>query len=191
MWKFKIFIRTIRATSTISSPAKSGSIIPFSSGVDPITLKTCMDGLVGIVSIIGFGSSVSGVMLVDNTIKLPLPGGQTEAFSVPRAGNITAISASFTEIVGLKVLGNAHIRAQVYCAPAGSNTFVATNAFVDLAPAITGEICIGTTYEATANITNVPVAAGDRLVMVFSVSGTGHTAVKTFTGAATAGITIS
>ena len=180
-----------RATSTLGLPANTGAIIPFSSGHTPIILKTLIDGLVDRVSAIGFGSNVSGIPLVGNTINLPWLGGETEAFSVPRAGKITAISAAFTKTVGLTVVGNATIRAQVYRATAGSNTFVATNAFVDLAPTLTGIIATGTTYEATANIANVPVAAGDRLVMVFSVSGTGIKLAVTLTGAASAGIIIS
>lgn len=180
-----------RATSILGTPANTGAIISFSSGHAPIILTTLIDGLVDRVGAIGFSSNVSGIPLVGNTINLPWLGGQTEAFSVPRAGKITAISAAFTKTVGLTVVGNATIRAQVYRAPAGSNTFTATNAFVDLAPTLTGIIATDTTYEATANIANVPVVAGDRLVMVFSVSGTGLTLAVAFTGAASAGITIS
>lgn len=180
-----------RATSTICPPANTGSIIPFSSGIIPAVLATLIDGAVGTVSAIGFGSAVPGLSLVGNTLNLPLPTGSTEAFSVPRVGKITAISASFTETVGLTVLGNATIRAQVYRAPAGSNTFTATNAFVDLAPTVTGVLTAGTTYQGAANIANVPVVAGDRLVMVFSVSGEGILAITALTGAASAGITIS
>ena len=178
-----------RATSILCPPANTGSIIPFSSGTVPVVLTSLVGGVVDTVSTIGFGSTVSGIIVVENTIDLPLPTGSTDSFSVPRAGKVTAISASFTETIGVAVVGNTTIRAQVYRAPAGSNTFVATNAFVDLTPAVTGAVAVGTTYEATANIANVPVTAGDRLVMVFSVSGA--SAAVVLTGTASAGITIS
>lgn len=179
-----------RATSTLCPPRNTGSIIPFSSGIVPAVLVTLATGLVGTVSAVGFGTSVPGITLVGNTLNLPLVNGTTEAFTVPRTGNITAISATFTETLGVTVVGNATIRAQVYRAPAGSNTFTATGAAVNLTPAVTGVVSVGTVYQGTATA-NVPVSAGDRLVMVFSVSGTGITAITTLTGAASAGITIS
>lgn len=180
-----------RAANFPCPPVNTGSIIPFSSGIVTSILVTLADGLVDTVSALGFGTAVNGLSVVGNVITLPLVGGATEAFSVPRAGNITAISASFTEAVGGIALGagTATIRAQIYRAPAGSNLFTATNAFVDLTPTATGTVGAGTTFQGTANA-NVPVIAGDRLVMVFSVSGTGI-GIVTFTGAASAGITIS
>lgn len=186
-----------RATNTICPPRNTGSVIPFSSGTAALAFATTATGLVGTGGIIGFGTSVSAVPITTsatgNTLTLPTAAGTTEAFSVPRAGSITAISASYTPTTAVTVPAGATavIRAQVYRAPAGSNVFTATGAYVDLTPALTGTVAVGTTLQGTADVSSVPVAPGDRLVMVFTVSGTGITAPLTVTGAATAGITIS
>ena len=180
-----------RATNFVCPPVNTGSIIPFSSGTTTAILATLATGAVGTVTAVGFGTAVPGITpAVNGAITLP-EGTVTEAFNVPRAGTITAISATFTETQGLTVAaGTATITAQIYRAPAGSSVFTPTTASVTLTPAVTGAVAVGTVFQGTAN-TNFPVSAGDRLVMVFSVAGTGITAVTTLTGNATAGITIS
>lgn len=180
-----------RATSSVCPPVNKGSIIPFSSGLIPAVLATLVNGLAGTVSAVGFGSTITGVTLVNNTITLPiLPAGSTEAFTVPRAGTISSLAATFTELAGITILGSATVRAEIYRAPAGSNTFTATGVGVNLSPQLTGVISVGTILQGATDA-NFPVVTGDRLVMVFSVSGTGITAVTTVTGSANAGITIS
>ncbi|MEK4385941.1 exosporium glycoprotein BclB-related protein [Solibacillus sp. FSL W7-1436] len=183
----------LRATSTVCPPENIGSIIPFSSGTGLVTVTFTPPelGEVRGVSAIGFGSAVDTIA-IGNTVILPTEvAGTTEAFSVPRVGTNTAISATFTETAIADVTGTAIITAQVYRAPAGIITFTATNAFVNLTPVLTGTINVGTTFQGLANLSNIPVSAGDRLAMVFSVSGTGVTDIIVLTGAATAGITIS
>lgn len=174
----------------IIPPPNTGSIIPFSSGITPVVLTSIAGGLVGTTSLIGFGTAIPGVTLAGTTIDLT--GVATEAFSVPRAGNITAISATFTTLAALDLLGtNATINAQVYRAPADSNIFTATGATVNLTPPLTGTLALGAIASGSANVPPVPVAQGDRLLMVFSVTATGVTLVLTVTGTANAGITIS
>ena len=171
------------------------SIIPFSSGTTALTLTTDATGAVATVSALGFGTAVNGIVPTTTntgtTITLPV-GTTTEAFNVPRAGTISAISATFTETtdVTLPTGTTANITAQIYRAPAGSNVFTATNAFVNLTPTATGAVPAGTVYQGTTS-TNVPVSAGDRLLLVYSVAGTGATAPVTLTGTGSAGITIS
>lgn len=180
-----------RATNSVCPPVNRGSIIPFSSGLAPAILTTLITGLVGTVSAVGFGSTVPGITLVNDTFTLPvLPAGSTEAFTVPRAGTISSLAATFTETLGITLLGNATVRAEIYRAPAGSNTFAATGVGVNLTPQLTGAISAGTILQGATDA-NFPVETGDRLVMVFSVSGTGITVITTVTGAASAGITIS
>lgn len=172
------------------SPPNTGTIIPFSSGATTMGLATLGNGLAGIPNLIGFGTAVPGVLIVGNT--LDLSGIITEAFSVPRNGSITAISASFTALAANTIVGNAFVTAQVYRAPAGSTLFTATNARVTLTPSFTGLLTVGQTSFGSANIPPVPVAQGDRLVMVYTLSGTGITTIQTITaGTASAGITIS
>lgn len=179
-----------RAVRPGCTPPNTGSIIPFSSGITPVVLTTLVGGLVGTSSAIGFGTAVPGITIVGNTIDLS--GVVTEAFSVPRNGSITAISASFTALAGLDLgLGSVSVTAQIYRAPAGSSIFTATNARVTLTPPFTGLLTVGQTSYGSANVPPVPVAQGDRLLMVYSLTGTGITVVTALTGTASAGITIS
>lgn len=170
----------------ITTPAATGSIIPFASGTVPVVLVALGTGLIGTTSIVGFGTSIPGITLTGTNIDLTAAAG-TEAFSVPRAGTITSISASLSATVAVTIVGSATVRAQIYRAVAGSNVFSPTTAFVDLAPALS-TIAVGTITFGTANVTPVPVAAGDRLLMVFSVTTSGVAA--TVTGNASAGINI-
>ncbi|MCY9549217.1 exosporium glycoprotein BclB-related protein [Lysinibacillus xylanilyticus] len=170
----------------ITTPPATGSIIPFSSGIVPVILTSVLGGAIGTVSLVGFGTSIPGVTLTGTNIDLTAVTG-TEAFSVPRDGTITSISASFSATVAVTLTGTATVRAQIYRAVAGSNVFSPTDAFVDLAPALS-TIAVGTITFGTRNVTPVPVAAGDRLLMVFSITSSGI--VAAVEGNASAGINI-
>ena len=177
------------ACITTPTPTATGSIIPFSSGVTPVVLATLLGGVVGVPSLIGFGTAIPGVAILGNQIDLS--GLITEAFSVPRAGNITAISASFTSTLGVTLLGSTTVQATVFQAPAGSSIFTATTATVNLAPPFTGVLVGGETAFATATVGPIPVAAGDRLLMVYTIATEGITVAQVLTGTASAGITIA
>ena len=187
------FVAVDAACIVPTPPAQitGGTIIPFSSGTIPATLASAALGLVGLSSLVGFGTSIPGIEIAGNEI--PLIGGLlSEAFTVPRAGFITSIAATFTLTAAVTLLGTSSIRAQIYQAPAGSNTFTATNAFVDLLPSLTGVIAINTILSNSATITPVPVAVGDRLLMVFSINSTaGIELANVVVGNASAGITIA
>ncbi|WP_054768654.1 exosporium glycoprotein BclB-related protein [Lysinibacillus parviboronicapiens] len=172
----------------ILPPQATGSIIPFSSGITTVILASLATGLITAPSLIGFGTAIPGPTILGNTIDLS--GVVTEAFSVPRPGNITAISASFTATLGVTLVGTTTVTATVYRAPAGSTLFTATSATVNLAPAFTGIIAVGQTAFASATVPPVPVVTGDRLLMVFSITTAGVTVIQTLTGTASAGITI-
>ena len=181
-----------RASSSICPPINTGSIIPFSSGISGVVLTTDGTGAVATVSALGFGTALNGIVpAADGTITLPV-GTITEAFNVPRTGTISAISATFTETTEVTLPAGAvgTITARIYRAPAGSSLFTPTNAFVNLTPTVTGTVAPGTVYQGTASA-NVPVLPGDRLILVYSVAGTGITAAVGLTGTGTAGITIS
>jgi len=166
--------------------AGRGAIIPFASGAVPVTLTSLAGGLVGIPFFIGFGTAVPSPVVLGLTINLT--GLINEAFSVPRPGSITAISASFTTTAALTVGETATVNAQIYRAPAGSNIFTPTGASVNLAPPL-GGLVIGTTiFGASSTFPPVSVAVGDRLLMVYSLSGS--TLAATAIGTASAGITI-
>jgi len=161
-----------------------GSIIPFSSGFEFILIGDNFGNGTNNVGLIGFGSSVSLVPLIGNTINLI--GLPNEAFTVSRDGIITSISASFTYLGGVLDLETATVRAQIFRAPVGSNSFTATSARVDLAPSITALSGIGEISFGTANIPPVSVAVGDSLIMVFHVLEAG----VAIAGYASAGINI-
>lgn len=173
----------------IPSTAGRGSIIPFASGIVPVALTSLVGGLVGIPFYIGFGSAVPGVILANNTISLT--GLVNEAFTVPRNGTITAISATFTLTVALSLAGEAAtVNAQIYRAPDGSNTFSPTGVSVDLTPPLTSLLTVGETLSGSSvPVAPVSVAPGDRLLMVYSLSGT--TLATAVTGTVSAGISIA
>lgn len=182
----------IRAIDQECLPAVTarGGIIPFASGAVPVALTTIVGGLVGVPFFLGFGTAVPGAFVGDNII-LPTTLGEllNEAFTVPRTGSITSISATFTIVAALTLAPTATVRAQIYRAAAGSDTFMPTTAFVDLAPTITTVLAVGTTLSGSAVTTPVPVTAGDRLLMVFTLTGTAVAAAVT--GTASAGIAIA
>ena len=178
----------IDTASITPPPVNAGSlpIIPFASGIAGTFLTTTAEGLVDALYEIGFGNS---------NFTATLPGGDidsslvTEAFSVTRAGSITAISAAFTTVTLIMPLaGTVTVRAQVYRSAANSNVFTPTNAFVDTVP-----IAIGTIARGLKTISPpVLVEAGDLLVMVFSATATGPgDLTNSFFGTASAGITLA
>ncbi|MEA0565687.1 exosporium glycoprotein BclB-related protein [Lysinibacillus irui] len=164
-----------------------GSIIPFSSGISLSVIEDILGAISG--SMLGFGSALNAVPIIGNTINLT--NLFTEAFSVPREGKITAISATFAPIDGAILDGSVTIRAQIFLAPEGSNIFTGTSASVDLIPPITGPNPSGQITFASANIPPVPVSAGDQLLMVFYISSvSGVVLVDVIVGNASAGINI-
>jgi BclB C-terminal domain-containing protein len=114
------------------------------------------------------------------------------AFSVPRNGAITSIAAFFSTTVGvlLDPTVTATIQAQVWRSTSTSNFFTPIpGAVVTLAPALTGLVAIGTISSGTSTV-NIPVTAGERLILVFSVTSPAGLA-SVVTGVASAGIGIS
>ncbi|MGE7917218.1 exosporium glycoprotein BclB-related protein [Lysinibacillus xylanilyticus] len=183
----KCRIGPFEAVDTTCSPAPSVtsgiSIIPFSSGPSESSVSTTSEGLPNVVTFIGFGSAVSLIGLPPNG-DINLSTFPTEAFSIPQAGNITAISASHTTLSFFPEI-EITIRAQIYRAAADSNIFSPTNAFVDLTP-------ISTLHSVARGLKNisppVSVEAGDLLLMVLKANSSGTVSI---TGNAMAGITIA
>ncbi|MNH31299.1 hypothetical protein D3C79_916500 [compost metagenome] len=145
--------------------------------------------MISTVSLVGFGTSVPSISLTGINIDLTNILF-TEAFTVPRDGTITSISATIaiTAAVNIPAGGSATVRAQIYRAVPGSNVFSPTGAFVDLLPSLPLlSLLAGTIASGNANV-SVPVATGDRLLMVFSVTTSG--VGVTIAGNASAGINI-
>ncbi|PGS48407.1 hypothetical protein COC46_18220 [Bacillus sp. AFS041924] len=147
--------------------------------------------------LVGFGSSLPNVALFPGpAIDLTGTGLPTEildfAFTMPRAGTITAISASFSNVVALNILGTSiSVTAQLYSAPVNSNNFTPVAGASVTLPALLGPLTLG---EITSDISTplaIPVAAQTRLMMVFTQTGTGLSLINTVTGYASAGVSIN
>ena len=175
----------------------AGAIIPFASGL-PTALTTIAGGLVGTTSLVGFGTSLVGVSLLGGgTIDLTGAAGTllNFAFVVPRDGVITSLSGFFSTTAALTLVGSSvSITAQVFRSPGPAPTNVLTaipNASVTLSPDLTGVLSIGTISSGLATGLNIPVSAGDRLLLVFSATATGLTLINTIAGYASGGLAIN
>lgn len=167
-----------------------GAIIPFASGT-PIIMTTLLGGLVGTGSAIGFGASLTGLVA-----SLPLLDGSlltgNMAFSVPRAGTITSISGMFSSTVAINsILSTYNIKAQLFSAAAGVNIFLPVIGGEVTLPALPGIIAVGSITQATVSGLNIPVNAGDRLMLVFSCAEIGGVIGTVLTGHASAGVSIN
>lgn len=177
--------------------AGSSAIIPYASGL-PVTLTTIAGGLVGTTALVGFGNSANGVSILGGNIDLSgasIVAGTpiNMAFSAPRDGTITAISAYFSVTTALSITGTTvTITAQLYRSTTPNNTFTAVpGAVVTLAPALTGLLAIGASSNALITGLNIPVTSQTRLLLVFSATATGLSLAQTIIGYASGGVAIS
>ncbi|MDP9699249.1 BclB C-terminal domain-containing protein [Paenibacillus intestini] len=173
----------------------SGAIIPYASGL-PASLTTVLGGLLNTSSLVGFGNNASGVTINGGIIDLTGAAGTllNFAFSAPRAGTITSLAAYFSTTAGLSLVGSTiTLTAQLFRSTTPNNTFTAVpGALVTLAPALTGVLSLGTIASGLTTGLSIPVAAGDRLLMVFSASVTaGVDVASTIAGYASGGLTIT
>lgn len=174
--------------------AAAGAIIPFASGA-PVTLTTLAGGLSGTAALLGFGNSASGISNLGSIIDLTAGGNINMAFSVPRTGTVTSLSGFFSTTVAQSLIGTSlTVTAQLYRADIslGGNQFTPIpGAMVTFDSPYTGIVPIGETRAGTATGLNVPVAAGDRLLLVFSTTAIGISLVSSLQGHASAGIVIN
>ncbi len=174
------------ATGAAGLPGSS-AIIPYASGA-PITLTTILGGLVGLPSFVAFGISTPGLSVLGATIDTSAI--INEAFSVPRTGIITDISAFFSTTVALTLVGaSLVVRAQLYSSTAGNSFAPIPGTMVSL-PDFSGLIGIGTDRSAILSGLSIPVQAGQRLLLVFSASASGLVLINTAVGYASAGVAI-
>ncbi|MDR6809007.1 BclB C-terminal domain-containing protein [Dyadobacter sp. BE34] len=173
-----------------TAAAGGGAIIPYASGT-PAVMTTILGGLVGTTSVVGFGINTPGVSLVGGLIDATTLTNM--AFSVPRDGTITSIAGFFSNTVALALVGTTvTVQAQLYSAPAGSNSFAPVpGASVTLAPSLTAIVSIGSTSSGQTTGLNIPVTAGTRLLLVYSATATGLSLINTVTGYVSAGVGIN
>jgi BclB C-terminal domain-containing protein len=170
--------------------AGGGAIIPYASG-SPVVMTTILGGLVGTTSVVGFGSSATGISLLGGAIDATALTNM--AFSVPRDGTVTSLSGFFSATVGLALIGSTvTVQAQLFSAAPNSNTFTAVpGAVVTLVPPLTGIVSIGTTTSGLTTGLSIPVTAGTRLLLVYSATASGIGLLNTVTGYASAGVGIN
>lgn len=168
-----------------TGPAGSGAIIPIASGL-PLAVTTIAGGLPGTGGLIGFGNSASTSGGVGANIDLTGGAGvlQNFAFSVPRGGTITSITAYFSSSAALSLVGTTvTLTGQLYASTAPNNIFSPVpGTQVTLAPAFTGIIPIGTISNGLITGLNIPVTPQTRLLYVVSASATGITLLNTVQG---------
>ena len=158
-------------------------------------MTTIAGGLVGTTSLLGFGSSATGISLVGGAIDLTgtvLGPLINFAFSVPRDGTITSIAAYFSNTVALALVGTTiTLTAQLFSSTTPDNIFTPIpGASVTLAPALTGVVNLGDTSNGITTGLAIPVTEETRLLLVFSATADGVTLINVVTGYASGGITI-
>jgi BclB C-terminal domain-containing protein len=158
-------------------------------------MTTVAGGVVGTTGLVGFGSSASGITLLGGNIDLT--GGVLGplinfAFSVPRAGTITAIAAYLSTTAALALVGTTiTVTAQLYSSTTPDNIFSPVpGASVTLAPPLTGILSIGTISNNITTGLAIPVTPETRLLLVFSATAAGETLINTVEGYASAGVSI-
>ncbi len=174
--------------------AGSGAIIPFATG--PVaTMTTVAAGTTGIAAFgfaPGFGFSTDPVAITVAGTTVDLTGVlETTAFTMPRDGTLTSIAANFTAAAALALPGTSvTVQAQVYTnTNPANNIFTAVpGAIVTLTPPLAG---INQNSSGLVTGLNIPLAAGTRVLLVFSSTATGTTLVTSVTGTASAGLGIN
>ncbi len=162
-----------------------GAIIPFASGTTPALLANAVLANTG--TLLGFGFSQPGIAPgVGGTLTL-LPGVVGDyAFVAPRDGVITSLAGFFSATAALAPLSPVQIQMQIFIAPAASNTFTPVAPPLLLTPAF-ALIAIGATATGIQAY-NVPVVAGDKILVYVSL--TGASPIAAVAGFVSAGLNI-
>lgn len=176
-----------------TGPAGSSAIIPFASGT-PNALVHVLGGLEDTGSVIAFGASSEDVAVNGTTVDLSGGVGVAlnMAFSMPRDGTLTALSAFFSSVAAVTISdgSTADVVVQVYRSTTPNNIFTAVPGALVTLPFPAGLISIGT-FESGNAAFSVPVSAGDRLLLVARLTVTGTDIVTTLTGYISAGLAIT
>jgi len=154
-------------------------------------MTTVIGELIGTTTLVGFGSSVTGVSALGGTINTTTISDMS--FSMPRDGTIASLAAYFSTTVALGLAETTiTLTAQVYQSTTPDNIFAPIpGALVVLVPALTGAVGIGTISSGLTTGLSIPVTAGTRLLLVFAADVTaGVDIATTVTGFASAGLNI-
>jgi len=168
-------------------PAGASAIIPYASGV-PVDINMLASGLAGTPAFVGFGIAAEGATALGTT--LDFTGGTLTnfAFTMPKDGTVTDISATILVVAEVSVSMNPTV--YLYTAPAGTSTFnqipTATLTLPDASLVVVGDVVQGTLSNLDINLNT-----GDQLLLV--VAGTSPTALSagTLLGYISAGVAIA
>lgn len=176
-----------------TGPAGNGTIVPFASGA-PVTVTTVAGGQAGTVTFLGFGSATYNVPISAGTIDLTgAPGTVMNfAFSMPRDGTITSISAYFSSTQAMSLVGSTvTVSGQLFESTSPDNQFTSIpGASITLSPALTGILPMGTVANGITTGLNIPVTAQTRVLFVGSATATGVSLINSVQGYWSGGITI-
>lgn len=177
-------------TGATGATPLANAIIPLSSGT-PISMTTNNEGVDGVPSFIGFGSSDIGAEALKTTINITELANH--AFSMPRDGVITSLSAFFSTSQQINLTGtNATINARLYSSSTPNNVFTEIpGTLITLTPALTGIVNEGFISRGIITGLAIPVTAETRLMVIFTSKSTGERFQNTIVGYASAGIGIS
>jgi BclB C-terminal domain-containing protein len=159
----------------VTGASGNGAIIPFASGA-PCTATTTLGGISNTSVLAGFGNCTQGVTTFGGVIDLTGGSGVPVnfAFSMPRDGVITSITAYFSSTTAVALIGTTiSLQGQLYASTTPNNIFTPIpGATVTLAPAMTGILAIGTASNGITTGLSIPVAAQTRLLFVGSATVT-------------------
>jgi BclB C-terminal domain-containing protein len=156
-------------------------------------MTTIAGGVVGVPAFLGFGNSASGLTVLGPTIDLTSAACTLAnfAFSVPRDGTITSVSAFFSTSAALNLIGSSiTIRAQLFASSTPDNIFSPLPAIVTLAPTLTNLISVGDIFNGITSGLGIQVTAQTRLLLVFYTNAVGLSLINTVVGYASAGVNI-
>lgn len=159
-------------------------------------MTTDNSGTARFYGLVGFGSSVTNQVPLGNSIDLTGTSGLllNFAFSVPRDGTITALTAYFSTSGNSNFGDNTvTVFAQLYQTTVPDNLFTPIAAVkVTLAPTLTGTVPRGTVLKGTVSGLSVPVDPETRLLLVFYMTSAGTPpSPQNLEGYASAGLAIS
>jgi BclB C-terminal domain-containing protein len=182
-----------RTGATGATGTAPPSIIPYASGVADELVHNLL-GILDTGAVIAFGSSVDGVAVDGATIDLTGVGGAllNMAFSLPRDGTLTQLSAFFSNAIAILEAFPAGVSVvvQLYRSTTPDNIFTPVpGASVTLPLPIGGVLINGFSVSGTTAL-SVPVSNQDRLLLVARLTATPD-AIVTVTGYISAGLAIA
>jgi|GEM_PF-6326923 len=96
------FVDGVDTNQLAQGPPGASAVIPYASGI-PTDINMILGGLAGVPEFIGFGLSAPGASVLGNTIDFTGGTLTNFAFTMPRAGAITDIYASFLIVAGVSI----------------------------------------------------------------------------------------